>query len=137
MADDDGEDFASLLAASEVAQARRLQAGDRVRGRVVGIGPESAFVALGGKAEAVIGLAEFRDAETGAVVLAVGDEVEATVTDDGSRSGTVVLKRVLGRGGHVPGELEQALAHGIAVEGLVTGQNKGGYDVTVAGTRAF
>jgi small subunit ribosomal protein S1 len=37
----------------------------------------------------------------------------------------------------VPGELEQALAHGIAVEGLVTGQNKGGFDVQVVGLRAF
>jgi small subunit ribosomal protein S1 len=67
----------------------------------------------------------------------VGDQVEATVTDDGSRSGTMVLKRTLGRGGHVPGELEQALAHGIAVEGLVTGQNKGGLEVQIAGRRAF
>ena len=57
--------------------------------------------------------------------LAVGDQLEATVIDDGSRSGSIVLKRTLGRGGHVPGELEQALAHGIAVEGLVTGREQG------------
>jgi len=63
--------------------------------------------------------------------------VEATVTDDGSRSGSIVLKKMLGRGGHVPGELEQALAHGIPVEGIVTGQNKGGFDVQVVGLRAF
>jgi small subunit ribosomal protein S1 len=37
----------------------------------------------------------------------------------------------------VPGELEQALAHGIPVEGSVTGQNKGGFDVQVLGLRAF
>lgn len=135
MANDD-EDFASLLAASEASAGRRVAPGDRVRGRVVGIGPETAFVALGAKAEAVISLAEFRD-PTGTVALAVGDEIEATVTDDGSRTGTIVLKRVLGRGGHVPGELEEAAAHGIAVEGLVTGQNKGGFDVQVAGVRAF
>jgi small subunit ribosomal protein S1 len=139
MADDESEDFASLLAASEVAatRARRLAAGDRVRGRVVGIGADNAFVAIGAKAEAVIGLEEFRDAKSGELSLAVGDEVEAVVTDDGARSGMVVLKRTLGRGGHVPGELEQALAHRIAVEGVVTGQNKGGFDVQVAGVRAF
>lgn len=137
MADDDNEDFASLFAASESAARQRLKLGDRVRGRVVGIGPETAFVALGAKAEAVIGIAEFRDPTTGEVAVKVGDEIEATVTDDGSRSGTLVLKRVFGRGGHVPGELEQALAHGIAIEGMVTGQNKGGFDVQVAGVRAF
>jgi small subunit ribosomal protein S1 len=48
-----------------------------------------------------------------------------------------VLKRVAGRGGHLPGELEQAYAHGIAIEGLVTGENKGGYDVQIGGVRAF
>jgi small subunit ribosomal protein S1 len=139
MAEDETEDFASLFAASEAAttRERRLNAGDRVRGRVVGIGAETAFVAVGAKAEAVISLAEFRDPQSGELALSVGDEVEAVVTDDGSHSGMVVLKRTLGRGGHVPGELEQALNHGIAVEGLVTGQNKGGFDVQVAGVRAF
>ncbi|MEB2285711.1 MAG: hypothetical protein B6D46_09130 [Polyangiaceae bacterium UTPRO1] len=134
------EDFAALFAASEAAGAgseRRIRAGDLVRGRVVAIGAETAFVAIGGKSEAVISLAEFRDPETGAANIAIGDQIEATVTDDGSRSGSIVLKKMLGRGGHVPGELEQALAHGIAVEGLVSGVNKGGFDVQILGLRAF
>jgi small subunit ribosomal protein S1 len=133
------EDFATLLAESEATQKQRLRirSGDLVRGRVVAVGGQSAFVAIGAKAEGVIDLAEFRDPETGEVHLAAGDQIEATVTDDGSRSGSIVLKRTLGRGGHVPGELEQALHYGIAVEGVVTGQNKGGFDVQVAGQRAF
>jgi small subunit ribosomal protein S1 len=134
------EDFASLFAASESKSAageRRVRAGDVVRGRVIAVGAETAFVAIGGKSEAVINLAEFRDDQTGEITIAVGDQLEATVTDDGNRSGSIVLKRTLGRGGHVPGELEQALAHGIAVEGVVTGQNKGGFDVQVIGQRAF
>jgi len=132
-------DFAALFAASEAVEAAhpRVAEGDVVRGRVVALAPETAFVAIGAKAEAVIGLDEFRNPETGAPGLAVGDEIEATVTDDGSRSGSIVLKRTLGRGGHVPGELEQAHRHGIAVEGVVTGQNKGGFDVQIAGLRAF
>lgn len=132
----DGEDFASLLAASEQG-ATQLSAGELVRGRVVSVGATAAFVEIGGKGEAVIDLAEFRDPDSGTVQLAVGDQVEATVVDDGTTSGTVVLKRTVGRGGHVPGELEQALAHRIAVEGVVTGENKGGFDVQVAGVRAF
>jgi small subunit ribosomal protein S1 len=130
------DDFAALLAASE-QQAPQLSAGDVVRGRVVSVGAMAAFVEVGGKGEAVIDLAEFRDPDSGAVQLAVGDQVEATVIDDGTTSGTVVLKRTVGRGGHVPGELEQALAHRIAVEGVVTAENKGGYDVQIAGVRAF
>jgi small subunit ribosomal protein S1 len=133
------EDFAALLAESEAAEKQRprIRSGDLVRGRVVAVGAQSAFVAIGAKAEAVIDLAEFRDSETGEVHLAVGDQIEATVTDDGTRSGSIVLKRTLGRGGRIPGELEQALEYGIAVEGVVTGQNKGGFDVQVAGQRAF
>ena len=135
----DEEDFAALFAASEAAAPKqtRVATGDLVRGRVVAVGPGSAFVAIGAKAEATIDLDEFRDPDTGECRLAVGDEIEATVTDDGSRSGSIVLKRTLGRGGHVPGELEQALRHAIAVEGMVAGQNKGGFDVQVMGIRAF
>ena len=128
------EDFAALLAASE-QQTPRLSAGELVRGRVVSLGATAAFVEIGGKGEAMIDLAEFRDPETGAVALAVGDQIEATVVDDGRTSGTVVLKRTVGRGGHVPGELEQALAHRIAVEGVVTAENKGGFEVQI-GRRA-
>jgi small subunit ribosomal protein S1 len=133
------EDFAAMFAASEAVPepAPRLSEGQRVRGRVVALAPEHAFISIGGKAEAVISVEEFRDAESGEVGLAIGDLVEATVIDDGRRSGSITLKRTVGRGGHLPGELEQAHAHGIPVEGLVTGQNKGGFDVQIGGQRAF
>lgn len=137
MADQDSEDFAALLAASEAQAAQRPQLGETVRGRVIALGGSSAFVEIGGKGEAVIDLSEFLDPETGQPGLAVGDQVEATVVDDGRTSGTVTLKRAVGRGGHVPGELEQALAHAIAVEGLVTGEVKGGYQVQIGSVRAF
>jgi len=133
------DDFATLFAASEAGapSQARARVGDVVHGRVIALAPDNAFVAIGAKAEAVIGLAEFRDPVSGEVALAVGDELTATVTDDGSRSGSIVLKRTLGRGGRVPGELEEAREHGLAIEGVVTGQNKGGFDVQVAGVRAF
>ena len=58
MADSDDEDFAALLAESERASSgreRRLKAGEVVRGRVISVGATTAFVAVGGKAEAAIG----------------------------------------------------------------------------------
>jgi small subunit ribosomal protein S1 len=139
VAESDEEDFAALLAASEkqTKREKRLAVGDVVRGRVIAVGATTAFVAVGGKAEAAIDVSEFRDPSTGAVALAVGDELEATIVDDGTRSGSIVLKRVAGRGGHVPGELEQAFENGIPVEGLVTGENKGGFDVQLGSVRAF
>src|SRR5262249_53736186 len=139
MAASDDEDFAALFAASEGARSRErhLAAGGVVPGRVIAVGATAAFVAVGGKAEATIELGEFRDPATGEVTLKEGDEIEATVVDDGSRSGSIVLKRVAGRGGHVPGELEQAFANGIPVEGVVTGETKGGYEVQIGSLRAF
>jgi small subunit ribosomal protein S1 len=136
---DDDEDFAALFAASEstARKEKRLTVGDVVRGRVIAVGASTAFVTVGGKAEAAIDVGEFRDPATGEVTLKEGDELEATVVDDGTRSGTIVLKRVAGRGGHLPGELEQAYANGIPVEGLVTGENKGGFDVQLGTVRAF
>lgn len=134
----DSDDFAAMFAASESKTTRRaITVGDTVRGRVIAIGAATAFIEIGGKGEAVIDVAEFRDPQTGEVALKPGDEVEATIVDDGRSSGSVVLKRTVGRGGHVPGELEQAFAHGIGVDGLVTGENKGGYDVQIGAVRAF
>jgi small subunit ribosomal protein S1 len=135
----DDEGFAALFAASEAEQkrSRPIAAGDLVRGRVIAVGATSAFVAVGGKAEGMIDLAEFRDSATGEVTLKEGDEIEATVVDDGASSGSIILKRVAGRGGHVPGELEQAFANGIPIEGVVTGENKGGFDVQLGSVRAF
>lgn len=135
----DEEDFASLFAASEAEQTHRprIEVGDVVQGRVIVVGQNSAFVGIGGKDEAVIDLEEFRDPQTGEVAVAVGDSVEATVVDDGQRSGSIVLKRSLGRGGHLPSELEQALAHRLPVDGLVAGENKGGFDIQLGAVRAF
>ncbi len=138
MAGSDDEDFEALLDASEKTTRReRVSVGQVVRGRVIAVGTTSAFVAVGAKAEAAIDVNEFRDPDTGEVKLAEGDEIEATVVDDGTRTGSIVLKRVAGRGGHLPGELEQAFANGIPVEGVVTGENKGGFDVQLGSVRAF
>ncbi|HSP97934.1 MAG TPA: hypothetical protein VL049_11900, partial [Candidatus Dormibacteraeota bacterium] len=57
--DQGGEDFASLLAASEAQATQRLAVGESVRGRVIALGGGSAFVEIGGKGEAVIDLGEF------------------------------------------------------------------------------
>jgi small subunit ribosomal protein S1 len=138
MSDTDDDEFARLLEESEgPARQRPTRTGDSVRGRIVALGAGTAFVALGGKAEAVIDLAELTDPTTGEPAVAVGDEVEATVTDDGSKSGQIVLRRTIGRGGGGVAELEQAMAHGLVVEGVVSGQNKGGFEVQIAGVRAF
>src|SRR5262249_13535858 len=136
-------DFAKLLAEYEGpdtgrAKKRRKEpsVGDEVRGRIISIGRDAAFVDIGAKSDGVIDLSQLRDAD-GKLTVAEGDEVEARVVEVAGPSGGVVLRRTFGRGPEGKAELEQAFSLGVPVEGLVTAVNKGGVEVTVAGVRAF
>src|SRR5438067_477960 len=135
----DEDDFAKMLAEFEgpddgrsKKRRREPQLGDQVKGRVISIGRDSAFVDIGGKSDGVIDLSELRDAD-GKLMVKPMDELEARVVEVGGPSGAIVLRRVLGRGAEGKAELEQAFAHGVPVEGVVSAVNKGGVDVTIAG----
>lgn len=139
----DQEDFATLLARFEQEQEAPGAApkiGDRVEGEIVSIGEDTAFVDLGGKSEGMIALDELRG-EEGELKVAPGDRVEAVVAALDRETGGLVLRVKPGRagtGGEAAwAELEQAARHRIPVEGRVTGVNKGGAEVEVAGVRAF
>src|SRR5512145_1477964 len=58
---DPEEDFAAMFAASQ--QARQFEKGQTIEGTIVAIGPEVAFVDVGGKGEAVVDLDELKDAD--------------------------------------------------------------------------
>jgi small subunit ribosomal protein S1 len=141
-----GEDFAALFAEFEGKakqqggrrDARReVQVGELVRGRVVSIGADDAFVSIqGGKSEGMLPLEDLRD-EAGKLTAKVGDEIEARVVEVDGRAGCVVLRRSLGRGPDAKAELAQAAQLGVPVVGTVTAVNKGGVEVTVAGVRGF
>jgi small subunit ribosomal protein S1 len=135
------EDFASMLAEFEQQhptskRSRGPKVGAEVRGRVISIGQEAVFIDLGAKSEGTIDLVELRD-EDGNLKVQVGDELEARVVENDERTGCYVLRRTLGRGPEARAELEQAHAHRIPIEGVVTAVNKGGVEVQVAGVRAF
>jgi small subunit ribosomal protein S1 len=136
------EDFAALLKEFEGSDARRaeheVRVGDSVRGRVMSLGREAAFVELAGsKSEGMIDLAQLRD-QDGNLAVKVGDEIEARVVESMGKSGCVVLRRTaVARGPEAKAELQQAAQLGLAVEGTVTGVNKGGVEVLVAGVRGF
>ena len=125
------EDFAALFAAS--TKAKRVEKGQTIEGRIVAIGAEVAFVDVGGKGEATIDLDELKD-ETGAIEAAVGDRVRAVVVSTG---GGLVLSRKLARNAANARQLEDAFHTGLPVEGRVERVVKGGYEVRVAGQRAF
>jgi small subunit ribosomal protein S1 len=125
------EDFAALFARE--AGRVRLEVGQVVKGRIIQIGAESVFVDVGGKGEAWIDRAELTDGE-GRLGVGVGDEIEATVV---STRDDVRLSFKLRQGAQAREALAVAADTGVPVEGKVAAVIKGGYEVTVAGVRAF
>ncbi len=128
---EDTEDFATMFAQQSARTV--LQMGQVVKGRVILIGAEAVFVDVGGKGEAWIERAELADDE-GTLRVAVGDEIEATVVSTGDE---VQLSHKLRQGAHARQALAVAAQTGVTVEGRVAAVIKGGYEVTVAGLRAF
>lgn len=133
------DDFEAALCAFEKEQEASSQGqpkvGEKIQGKILSIGDEWAFVELGGKAEGALSVDELRDVE-GQPLYEVGDEIEALVTAE-SADGGFVLRLHAGRGPVAGEELRDAQRLGIPVEGLVSGINKGGAEVTVGGLRAF
>jgi small subunit ribosomal protein S1 len=134
------EDFAAMFAASEKAAGRarrpRLAIGDRVRGRIVSVGQEVTVLDLDGGGEGTLETLELRDA-SGQLAAKVGDTLDARVVAMGERQGFYVLRRGAGHGPGGRTSLAEAATTGLPVEGVITGVNKGGLEVDVAGVRAF
>ncbi|MGH9258244.1 MAG: S1 RNA-binding domain-containing protein [Vicinamibacterales bacterium] len=125
------EDFAAMFEAS--LQAKRIEKGQTIEGTIVAIGPEVAFVDVGGKGEATIDIDELKDAE-GDLEVAVGDRIQAMVV---STVEGLTLSRRLARGAATDRQLEEAFHTGLPVEGKVERAVKGGYEVRIARQRAF
>jgi small subunit ribosomal protein S1 len=125
------DDFATMFAKS--VQARRVDKGQTLEGTIVAIGPEVAFVDVGGKGEATISIEELKDAD-GALEVKVGDRIQTVVT---STDGGLTLSRKLARRGATDRQLEDAAHSGLPVEGRVERVVKGGFEVRIGGRRAF
>lgn len=110
--------------------------GDKVRGVVVSIGEEFAFVDLGGKSEGRLEVSVLKDAE-GHLKSAVGDTIETHVTGKDEDSGMLLLGSQHGHRYHGIEEVEGAYRQGLPVQGQVSAAVKGGVEVQVAGVRAF
>jgi len=128
---DPEDDFAALFEAS--IKAKRFERGDTIEGTIVAIGPDAAFVNVGGKGEAVIELDELKN-EDGVLEVAVGERIHAVVV---STDGGLTLSRKLARSAATARQLEDAYHARLPVEGRVERAVKGGYEVRIARQRAF
>ncbi|HXG58537.1 MAG TPA: S1 RNA-binding domain-containing protein [Thermoanaerobaculia bacterium] len=103
------------------------ETGELLRGQIVSISGDDAFVSYGGPSEAVMDAAELEG-------LDVGDMVEGTVV---KTSPEIRISRRLARGKATLEQLRRMYENGLPVEGKVSGRNKGGFDINVSGLRAF
>ena len=133
------EDFASMMEASlrdaKAHGLKRLERGEVVDARVIGISDDSVFVDVDTPADGYIARGELEDHE-GQLRVKVGDVLRATVVDP--KPDGPVLAVSIGRGGQVDAS---ALAHaqqsGAPISGKVSAVIKGGLQVEVGGVRAF
>jgi len=101
--------------------------GDLLRGQIVSISGDDAFISYGGPSEAVMAAGELDG-------LDVGDTIEGTVVKTGQE---IRISRKMLKGKASLDQLRQAFEARLPVEGRVTGRNKGGFDVSVSSIRAF
>lgn len=126
------EEAAAVAAAPPPAPTPKK--GAKIKGRIVKIGEEAAFVDFGGREEAALDLQEIRDPD-GKLTRKVGDEVRGAVTQiEGGIKMSLRAARSLPK--NLP-LLIQAASDGTPVEGKITSVNKGGLVVHVMGVRGF
>ncbi|HWN82591.1 MAG TPA: S1 RNA-binding domain-containing protein, partial [Candidatus Udaeobacter sp.] len=123
--------FAELLSAT-LARTQPIAVGDRLRAVVQRITDEVAFLDFGGPSEAVLDSRELRDAD-GTLKTGVGERIDVTVSAVGDQ---VRVTRIIKKTRDRP-VLKEAWKSGATLEGKIIGTNKGGFDVQVAGMRAF
>lgn len=130
----ESEDFAALLAEYD-QWSEEPEIGQKVKGKILSIGDEVAFLDIGAKAEGVVRCAELLD-QDGDLTVDVGETIEVLVAEM-DVSGNYVLRVRAGGGEASLAELQLAWEQKFPVEGQVTAEVKGGVEVMVGGVRAF
>jgi len=131
---DDDKSFAELFQETAAAPKERLRPGQKIEATVVRIAKEWIFLDLGAKSEGSVARNEFTDAE-GNLTVQEGDRVQVYFLSEKKNERLFTAKI---SGGAVAGHLEEACQSGIPVEGTVTAETKGGFDVRISGSvRAF
>jgi small subunit ribosomal protein S1 len=130
---EENADFAALLEESAQQRPGKLRVGQKVSARVAHLGGEVAFLDLGGKGEGIIDLRELRN-DKGDLLVQAGETLEGYVLSLGEGNVVITCSVPKGAGREM---VHQALESKIPIEGLVSGQNKGGLEVDLGGIRGF
>ena len=129
-----GESFAEML--EESLAGRQMRPGSLLTGRVVDVGPDVVMVSAGLKSDSAIPVSQFRD-ESGALTVAVGDEVEVALDAVEDGFGETRLSREKAKRAQAWRRLENAFEGSDNVSGVISGKVKGGFTVDIEDIRAF
>lgn len=125
--------FEALFAQSEKNLDRRLRVGDDVRGEVLSIGKEEAFISTGTPVDGLILTKDLMD-ENKELKYKVGDAIDCVVT---AIKGGEIRLSMRGSKNATTDSLEDAFDMELPVEGRVTETCNGGFRVNVQGKTAF
>ncbi|MDR0640299.1 MAG: 30S ribosomal protein S1 [Holosporales bacterium] len=126
--------FADLL--NETLFGEDALEGRVVTGTIVAIRNDKAVVDVGLKAEGRLYLNDIKNLK-GSDSVAVGETLQVFVERFEDKNGEPILSIEKARREVVWAKLEEFLANGEQVEGIITGRTKGGFAVDIDGTTAF
>ena len=128
------ENFEELFNKS-YKEPERMEPGHKVEAPIVKITPEWALIEVGGKGEGYVDINELKDTE-GNLIAKEGDVVRAWFLR--SEEGEMRFTTRIGAGPAARAQFEDAFKNHIPLEGKVSKEIKGGFEIAIAGgIRAF
>jgi len=128
------EDFAKMFEQT-YKEPTRMEPGQKVEAAIVNITPEWALIEVGGKGEGYIDINELKDAE-GNLMIKIGDKVRAYFLH--TEEGEMRFTTKIGTGPAARAQLMDAFKNHIPMEGKVSKELKGGFEIIISGgMRAF
>ncbi|HAH31604.1 MAG TPA: 30S ribosomal protein S1 [Elusimicrobia bacterium] len=128
------ENFAEMFENNSM-ETDRLEPGQKIEAPIVKITAEWALLQVGGKGEGYLDRKELQD-ENGSLTVKEGDKIRAYFMF--SEDGEMRFTTKIGSGPAAYVQLEDAWKNGIPVEGTVSKEMKGGFEITISGgARAF
>lgn len=128
------EDFAKMFEQT-YKEPTRMEPGQKVEAAIVNITPEWALIEVGGKGEGYIDINELKDTE-GNLMVKTGDKVRAYFLH--TEEGEMRFTTKIGTGPAARAQLMDAFKNHIPMEGKVSKELKGGFEIIISGgMRAF
>ena len=128
------EDFAKMFEQT-YKEPTRMEPGQKVEAAIVNLTPEWALIEVGGKGEGYIDINELKDAE-GNLLVKTGDKARAYFLH--TEEGEMRFTTKIGTGPAARAQLMDAFKNHIPMEGKVSKELKGGFEIIISGgMRAF